>query len=401
MSRNPSSGTEESDPRKTFYFFIAIAILTRLGILFAFPFLSDDVYRFIWDGRLLMAGHNPFEYLPAHYIENDITVPGIDATLFSKLNSPEYFTIYPPVAQATFALAVWLFPTSLYGSAVVMKTLLFLTELGSIFLFIKLLQHFKLPAYNIFWYILNPLIILEICGNLHFEGAMIFFLLGAIYFLVKGKTKTSAVMMALSIASKLLPLMFLPFLIRRLGWQRSLLYFSILGMTLLLLFMPMLGGTFFSNFGESLDLYFRKFEFNASIYYLLRWIGFQWVGYNMIAQIGPLLAVGTLLGILYLTYKEKEPSWQKFPEQCLWAISLYLLLATTVHPWYLSLPLALCVFTTWRFPILWSFLIFGTYFNYSYPVYHENMYWVTLEYILLASFLFYELHNLTARSKTV
>lgn len=372
-------------------FFIGVSILLRFILLFALPNLSDDVYRFIWDGRLLTNGHNPFDFLPSYYIENNVSVPGINEVLFNKLNSPEYFTIYPPVAQGIFALACWLFPNSIIGSAVTMKVFLFLCEIGSLFFIKKLLDHFQLPPKNILLYALNPLIIIELCGNLHFEAAMICFLLAAVFFLVKNKMTLSAFSMALSIASKLLPLMFLPFLIKRLGWKKSIQYFAIVGIVIVLLFAPLLSGAFLNNFGASLDLYFQKFEFNASIYYAIRWVGYQVVGYNWIQSVGPALAVIVLLGISMVSFSEKDFTWKNLFEKMLFAICLYLAFATIVHPWYVSLPIVLCLFTRFRFPILWSGLIFLTYINYSYGAYFENLWIVRIEYILVFSFLIYEL----------
>ncbi len=414
--------------KSTITFFIGVSILLRFILLFALPNLSDDVYRFIWDGRLLINGHNPFDFLPSYYIENNISVPGINKTLFHKLNSPEYFTIYPPVAQGVFAFACWLFPNSIIGSAVTMKIFLFLCEIGSLFFIKKLLDHFQLPAKNILLYALNPLIIIELCGNLHFEAAMICFLLAALFFLVKNNVselggnlqlppnfftkKTdpkegnnlggnwklppkylilSAISIALSIASKLLPLMFLPFLIKRLGWKKSIQYFAIVGIVIVLLFAPLLSGAFLNNFGASLDLYFQKFEFNASIYFAIRWVGYQVVGYNWIQSAGPALAVIVLLGILTITFFEKKFNWKNVFGRMLFAICLYLAFATIVHPWYVSLPIVLCLFTRFRFPILWSGLIFLTYINYSYGAYFENLWMVGTEYVLVFSFLIYEL----------
>ena len=372
-------------------FFIGVSILLRFLLIFTLPNLSDDVYRFIWDGRLLVNGHNPFDYLPSYYIENNISIPGINEVLFNKLNSPEYFTIYPPVAQGVFAFACWLFPNSIIGSAITMKVFLFLCEIGSIFFIKKLLNHFQLPTKNILLYALNPLIIIELCGNLHFEAAMICFLLAAVFFLVKNKMTLSAFSIALSVASKLLPLMFLPFLIKRLGWKKSIQYFSIMGIVIVLLFTPLLSGAFFNNFGASLDLYFQKFEFNASIYYAIRWVGYRVVGYNWIQSAGPALAVIVLLGILTVTFLEKNFNWQNLFEKMLFAIYFYLAFATIVHPWYVTLPVMLCLFTRFRFPILWSGLIFLTYINYSYDEYFENLWMVGIEYVLVFSFLIYEL----------
>lgn len=360
---------------------LIISIFLRFILVFAFPNLSDDIYRFIWDGRLLINGWNPFDHLPSFYIEQGIQVPGITEELYHELNSPNYFTIYPPVAQAVFAFACWIFPNSIVASAILMKVFLFACEVGTIVLLVKLLRHFELPQKNVLLYALNPLIIIEITGNLHFEGAMIFFLLLAFWWLIKQQYVFSAAAIALSIASKLLPLIFLPFLIRRLGWAKSFRYFLVVGLTLALLFVPLFSGLFLENFGSSLDLYFRKFEFNASIYYFARWIGFQIKGYNIIQIIGPILALGTFFGVLLMAFFEKDLSWIKWPGKMLFAICLYLLFTTTVHPWYVSLPIVLCLFTRFRFPILWSGLIFMTYVNYSYNPYHENLWVVGVEYV--------------------
>ncbi len=370
-------------------------------MLFALPSLSDDIYRFIWDGRLINQGINPFEYLPSYYINEyqGIPINGINPTLFDQLNSSEYFTIYPPIAQGVFAVATWLFPNSIWGSSLVMKTFLFGCECGTIYLLAKL---FKNQLSTILWYVLNPLIILEICGNLHFEGAMVFFLLLAFYWLKKCEKVAlsinkwfvlSAIAFACSVAAKLLPLMFLPFLIRPMGWKRSFQYYITGGVALILMFLPLVSGGFFSNFGDSLDLYFRRFEFNASLYYIFRWIGFQVSGYNQIASIGPMLALGALSGILFLSFHAKNNKILKLPNYWFWAICLYLLCTTTVHPWYTALPVVLCLFTNFRFPILWSGLIFLTYINYSYDEYHANLCMVAIEYSLVIVFFIWELKN--------
>lgn len=381
-------------------FLLGLAVLARLILFFSFPNLSDDVYRFIWDGRLLIQGYNPFDHLPAYYMEAGQEVPGLTAALFRELNSPEYFTIYPPVAQATFALACWLFPTSIIGSALVMKLFLLACELGTLWLLPRLLRTFGLPAGRALIYALNPLVVVEIMGNLHYEGAMIFFLLLGIYWLQKDRIYAAAVAIALSIAAKLLPLLFLPFLIRRLGWPKSFRFFAVLGGTLLLLFAPLLSGVFLENFGNSLDLYFRKFEFNASVYYVLRWLGYLQKGYNQIAQIGPMLALGTFIGITAMAFRNRSSDWRSFPPLALFAISLYLFFTTTVHPWYVAMPVALCLFTNWRFPVVWSGLILLTYINYSYPEYRENLWIVALEYSLVFAFLIWEFLKRRAPSTT-
>ncbi|MEQ8704393.1 MAG: glycosyltransferase 87 family protein [Phaeodactylibacter sp.] len=389
-------------------FYLVLAVGVRALILPAMPQLSDDVYRFIWDGRLLLNGINPFEHLPAYYQALADPPAGLTDGLFQKLNSPEYFTIYPPVAQAVFGISCWLAPNSIYGSTLLMKGFLLLTDIGTVLLLPRLLKALGQPPQLACWYLLNPLIIVETTGNLHFEGAMVFFLVLSFWWLHRKKWALSAVAMALAVATKLLPLLFLMFFIRRLGWRRSIYYFGMMGLALLLLFAPLLSEAFLKGFGSSLDLYFRRFEFNGSVYYLLRWIGYQWTGYNQIAIIGPLLAAGTFLGVVLLAIWDawlgrcsKTALTSRLPALCLAAIVLYLAFTPTVHPWYVALPILLCTFTPYRFPVVWSILIVLTYANYSGGAYHEYLGLVALEYLVVAGYALWEWRQQKKRSKAV
>lgn len=410
---------------------IWVGIGLRVALVFAFPLLSDDVYRFIWDGHLVAAGINPFAELPAYYLQAGHEVPGLTEQLFERLNSPEYYTIYPPVAQAVFTVAAWLSPGSWYGAAVIMKLALLVGELGSLWVLQKLLvarpqvqgeDKEQYPPVRLLYYWLNPLILVEIMGNLHFEGAMVFFLLLTYYFLQRSSWVRAGVAMAAAVASKLLPLMLLPFLVRRLirrpaghppgrniladvkqlfsrdyraalrprtwpFWPFSLAF----ACSCLAFFLPFfLSADFLEGFRSSLELYQRKFEFNASLYYLARAYGYFDVGWNQIAVFGPLLARLAAGGILLLALLDRRSDWHSLAAGWLGAFTLYLLCATTVHPWYLSVPIALCVFTRWRFPLVWSFLIMLTYTNYLTVPYAENLWLVAVEYLIVAGFGYWE-----------
>ena len=375
---------------------LGVAVVVRLILLPAPPLLSDDTYRFLWDGHLLAAGLNPFEQLPGYYLTEP--VPGLTPELYDRLNSPEYFTIYPPVAQLAFLLSVWI-GTTVAGSTLVLKLIVIGFELGTLFLLPKLLRRYGFPAERALLYALNPLLILEISGNLHFEGVMVFFLAAALWYLAGQKPVRAAVFLSLSIASKLLPLMFAPLLLRRLPWGKLWPAGIALVVVCGLLFAPLVSGVFLENFGSSLDLYFRKFEFNASVYYLARWVGYLRVGWNQIATIGPALALCSLAAMLFYTLLEKRPTLKNLPAGMLFFVSVYLVLATTVHPWYLALPVFLCAFTQFRYPIVWSALIWLTYINYSYDPYRENLWIVGLEYTILFGFILYELMRYYQRKR--
>jgi hypothetical protein len=127
---------------------------------------------------------------------------------------------------------------------------------------------------------------------------------------------------------------------------------------------------------------------------VIRWLGFQIKGYNIIQTIGPLLSLITLMIILSLAFLEKPKKMQHVFRVLLLAFSAYLFLSTTVHPWYLGIPILLSIFTPYRYPIFWSALIMGTYINYSYDPYHENLWIVFAEYAIVFPILLMEVFRI-------
>lgn len=381
-------------------FWILAAILFRLCFLFSTPLLSDDFYRFIWDGRLLAAGVHPFAELPRFYIENNSTIPGIDKSLFDKLNSPDYFTIYPPVNQFIFWVAARLSFGSILSSVIVIRLFIIASEIGTIWLIKKILHHYQLPARNALLYALNPLVVIELTGNLHFEALLIYFLLLSYWLLLRGKLISSAISFSLAICTKLVPLIFLPLMFSRLGWKKSSIYYLIVGVSTVLLFLPLLNAEIISGFNESIGYYFKKFEFNASIYYLVREWGFWKYGYNIIQTVGWKLAAyctGAILlfaaidGIKVNRLTNIEHRTSNIFTASLFVLLLYLVFANVVHPWYTTTLLALSAFTTFRFPIVWSALIFLTYVGYSPDGFSENLWVTAFEYMVVFGYLVYEL----------
>lgn len=370
--------------------FVGLAIFLRLVLWFAFPNLSDDVYRFIWDGRLLLAGYNPFDYLPRQLMEEPPEGFVPDQALFQALNSKDYFTVYPPMAQAVFALATWVFPDSWYGSAWLMKLPLVFCDIGNVLLIRYLLIKSNKPASLVLWYALNPLILLEISGNLHFEGLMLFFFLLAWILLLRRKNGLAMLVYAFSVAAKLLTLLYVPLMLRRWEKGRRLFYPFLLTLLLALLFLPFFNATFGANLFQSLDLYFRRFEFNASFYYLFRELGFWWSGYNKIALIGPSLSGLFVFLLAIQVWREREPEWQNWMTAVSVTHSLYLLGSTTIHPWYLSFLIAGVPFTGFRYAVVWSYLSYLSYHTYSHPDFSEHPGFLWLEYGITLPLMGYE-----------
>ncbi|MCB2376697.1 hypothetical protein LGH70_03850 [Hymenobacter sp. BT635] len=381
---------------------LLLALAGRLLWLPALPALSDDYHRFRWDGQLVAEGQNPYRYRPAEVRQqiDPSTAPEHRAllALYPRLNSPQYYSVYPPISQAVFAVASRLFPTSERGFVLVLRLCIILAETATAGLLLVLLRRFELPRQRAMLYLLNPLIIVELTGNLHFEALMICGLLAALWAFTHGRWVLSALALAGAVATKLLPLLLLPLLLRRLGGARFLGYSAVTGLGLLLLFAPFLSAELVQNLSRSLDLYFHKFEFNASIYYLLRALGYWQTGYNQIARLGTLLAVATGSIVVLLALTEKRPTWASLPQALLFTLTGYFALATTVHPWYLTTLVALSVFSCYRYALVWSAVVPLSYAAYQTAAYAENLWLVGLEYGVVSGVLLWELRNRNPRA---
>jgi alpha-1,6-mannosyltransferase len=374
---------------------IGIGILFRLIFLFALPELSDDFYRFIWDGRLWFNGINPFAELPTYYIKNPELAPlGINQELFRLLNSPTHYTVYPPIPQFINWIAAWLASDSIWLSAVIMRLAHIIAEIGTLILLPKVLGGFHIDKRNIIWYALNPLIIIELVGNLHHEALMVFFMVLFLVNFQQHKTIGGAFALAMAVAAKLLPFMFLPFILLKMNGKQNLKFIAVFGLSLGLVFFPLLDESFFRGIENSLLLYYQHFEFNAGFYYLFREIGFWVKGYNMIELIGKIFAFGVTLSILIISVIAYLRKW-KTTDTYLLISSIFALFSLILHPWYISLVILFGTMTRYKFGILWSLLIMGTYAGYSANGFEEVMGIVTIEFIAITLMVIYEIKSVS------
>ncbi|WP_339662831.1 mannosyltransferase [uncultured Polaribacter sp.] len=411
---------------------VGISILFRLIFLFSIPNLSQDFYRFIWDGRMILQGFNPYLSLPETFIQQGLSPIFEASELYigmGELNGSHY-TNYPPLNQLCFLIAALFSSKSIFGSVIVLRLIIIFADIGILYFGKKLLQNLNLPVKNIFWYILNPFIIIELTGNLHFESVMLFFLIWALYNLQQQRWIFAAILIACSISIKLIPLLFLPlfyqwfakktinttqievsisFKEKTLAFLKNHVpsftslsklaaFYLIILSTTLLYFLPFYSSELLSNYTRSVGLWFKTFEYNASFYYLFREIGYLFRGYNEIAIIGKITPILTILFLLIITFFRKNKSEIQLITALLFGLCFYYFTATTVHPWYLATPIILSVFTKYKFPIIWSFVIILSYQAYSNNPWEENLWFVAIEYIAVFSFLIYEIKRVTVKN---
>jgi len=214
--------------RSTLMVVIAFAALFRLSILFAPPYLSDDIYRYVWDGRVQAAGINPYRYIPA----DGELVPLRDQTIYPKINRRDYaHTIYPPGAQI-----IYFFSTRVSERVTWMKTVMVGFEALAIWALLQLLTSFNLPLQRVLIFAWQPLLVWEISGSGHVEAAAIAFVVLALlarrrhWYAVAGAALAGATLV------KLFPIILLPALYRRWGWKMPLAF----GLTMIIAYLPYL-----------------------------------------------------------------------------------------------------------------------------------------------------------------
>ena len=382
-----------------FKMFLAIAVISRLILLFSVPELSNDFYRFVWDGELITRGVNPYAHLPNELISHGpIFTDQYMRMLYHGMGdlSQQHYTCYPVFNELLFYISASL-SDSIMFNVIALKVIVILADIGIIYIGRKILKLINLPEHKIWLYALNPFVLLEFAGNIHFEGVMIFFFLLGIYYLLIDKFIFGGIFFGLAIQVKLIPLLLIPFVFKRIKWKRSLGYTATTAIVVLLLGQMMLLPKFFDNFMTSIGLYTQNFEFNASIFYLFRELGFATVGYDQIAFYGPLLSKIALAGIALLAILRTVKDEISIFSGMLFALVIYYALATTIHPWYIAMILILSVFTRYKFGLIWSMLVMFSYSAYAKNAYQEDTLLIVIEYSLLYLVMIYEIVRSTTK----
>ncbi len=250
---------------------LSVAIIVRCFYLFRTPELSDDIYRYLWDGLQILRGSNPYTFAPLEMPPLDV----MSSDLLKKINHPELVTIYPPAAQLIFLIGAFL-TKSVTG----IKASLCIIDLATCIVIMKILSHMELPVWRTALYAWHPIPVLEIASSGHVDGAGMFFLLIAIFFLYScNKHQISSLKedcflfvagSALGIGAlvKLYPLFLIPVFMVMIKGKRRLIFILgvILSITALTIpFMPALANSF-----DTLRIYLKNWEFANFAFRTLR-----------------------------------------------------------------------------------------------------------------------------------
>jgi hypothetical protein len=329
----------------------ALVLIAGFGLLFRLivllttpPTLSDDVYRYIWDGRLANAGVSPYSYAVGSR-----QLDRLDSPERARVNHQSMASPYLPVAQALFALVYRVAPDNPGAFQVAAVVFDLLTSC----LIIDLLRRLRRPPAWALVYLWNPLAIVEFAHGAHVDAWMLFLMMAAFWFWIAARSRGLSILaLAAATLTKGIPILVAAVLGRR--WGKV--YTAACILLAVVACVPFaaragwglagpLDGT--GVFG-ALRIYAQEWNYNGGLYH---WLEVAITGYRTAGAVPPEIVgwepiskakwiVSIALGVVLLAIWRSGHSGLgdlDLLRLALVPLGAYLLLTTTVHPWYLTL----------------------------------------------------------------
>lgn len=361
------------------------------GVFFlATPKLSDDFFRFTWDGELISDGVSPFEFRPRFYDKKFNDSPELEGKYENLLNastedfpdgmnSKQYYSIYPTFNQFVFYSSTWVSSPNNWNLSF-MRLLLILADVISFFLLRKLLLIYNKSDSITLLYWLNPMVIIEITGNLHFEGFAIMFMILSLWLLERRKYFSSAVAVVFAIITKLNPIFFLGAVYSDLGFKKGIKYGLAVVVMTTIMFALIFNITYFQNFTKSFGLYFAWFEFNGGLYEFCNQVALLVTGTLISSKLSVIFPVITVLLMMKVVFFNKN---QSKAEKLAILFLIYFSFSPIVHPWYALLLLPFGILSGRLYTLVWSVTAFFSYSAYKTGHFEQELWVVFLEYLMV------------------
>lgn len=328
---------------------IAVGVVLRLLMLFTAPILEDDYFRYLWDGAVTAKGVNPYKYSPEQVMqgvdvpEKLIALAQESGDIIHGINHPELRTIYPPVAQAFFALSYWLDS----WSVTTWKIILIIMDLATLSLIFNALGIFRLPTSYLLIYWWNPLLLKEIFNSGHLDVLVFPFVLTALIMATQNRYVRSTLTLIVGLAIKLWPAFLLPLVIRPIvSKPKELISVVVIAaVSIGALFLPVYfagldGSSGFIAYGQS-------WQNNDSLFRIIVYVselGLNILGYETFHKYSVArFIVVALLGfwILFVAFGKTFRDYDLFSKS-LFIVAFAFLISPTQFPWYY----------TWLLPFL-------------------------------------------------
>ncbi len=312
-----------------------IALVLRVIVLPLSPALSDDIWRYLFEGRLVLEGINPYLTAP-----DSIEVLSLRGPYWELINNKSIPAAYPPAVQFVLAAAVWL-TAEPFG----MKLLFGALDLGVFVLLWRWLPLLGLDSARAIVQGWCPLAILEFAGEGHSDSLAVCFTVGALYASTAGRSLLAGIALGVATAGKLMPVVILPFLMRRpvgheswrgAGWLTA----AACGTTLVVLYAPFWVAedplSIFSGTTEYAARWRNNDTLFALIHAMTEWLhGLGWLGDYEVQRLAKVPLVGLGAGLLFAMWW-----WRWSAANAVLGFFLFFLVAApTLHPWYVAFAL--------------------------------------------------------------
>jgi hypothetical protein len=358
-------------PRRLAWFVIAVGVIYRLSLAPVLPVTTSDIYRYLWEGRVIHAGGNPFRDPPG-----SPRLAHLRDRLWRYVGFKEVPAAYPPLAQGLFFLSD-LIPAD---RVLTLKLLLGASDVGTILLLPGLLLRFGRPSAWALLYAWHPLVAGEVVARGHLDSLGIFFLVLALRLLPiasrPGRAFAGAALAA-SILSKGYALMAAPALLLAARPRRAWFAGGLVALTLLA-YLPFLSAGL--GLFRGLSLYSRHWIGNSAVYRLLS------------LALGPLTplhaevawalcAIVFGLWMLHLLRRQRtSPRQSSLLDACFLSLAGFFLLSPVLFPWYLAWTVP---FLCFRPRPVWLLLTGSVFGFYGHQFYHREVWWITtIEYAI-------------------
>ncbi len=376
---------------------LIFAALFRLVVLFSEPIQEDDFYRYLWDGKVVASGLNPYRFTPRE-VQTDNGKEGplqpyrelteTDARfalLLSRINHPDVPTLYPPVAQAVFGLAALIAP----GSLLALRLIFFCFDLAVCGVIVKLLCHLGRSPLWVLIYAWSPLVIKETINSSHYDVVPTFLLVLALLALVTGRLSVGFLSLGGAILGKVFPVVLLPLFACH-AWSCHGLGKACGGLVLTSLVVAC-GYAPFAAAGSGLwqgsVTFAEHWQTNSFVFPLLhQMVTDRWLANGIVA--------GCLAGAVWVALRwNSQGNDVGFLRGCFFVMGTLLLLSPVGNPWYFLWVLPfVCLFPRVSWLLLSGLL--GLYYTAFYFLYRgepEMFRWVVwLEYLPFYAVLAWE-----------
>lgn len=349
---------------------VGLCALAHAAVIPARPDLSTDIYRYAWEGRILLDGHNPFSAPP-----DSPALAALRDADYPYISEQRMPTIYPPLAQGAFMLAAAVHPGPL-----ALKVLFSLFNLATLWLLVRMLRRRGMPASRLVLFAWNPLVIIETGHSGHVDAMAAFFLVLGIELWEARRRLWAGAVLGASVLVKYIAMAMTPWLARR----RCLAALAVMAAVMVLGYVPFLDAG--SSLFASLRVYSTHWWFNGPPFIALS----SFLGDSDVAR--RLLAAGGIAFAIAAAHRERDPARYAFL-----VLGCALVVSPTVYPWYLmSIMPLLCLFPS-RAWIAFSGLVMLSYG--VWPVYAASGAWLVPTWLLAVEYVPFYLLLLVSLSR--